>query len=252
MKRHRISGWVLGLVAIGLVAPQVGMVKVAAAQSGIDQASTGQVTGRILFKGDAPRLASIMMDQDPVCASEHNSPARVEDGTVNEGGTLPNVFVYVKTGAEQYKFSAPSQPVMLDQRACIYVPHVLGIMIGQELRVVSSDPTTHNVHVMSKANRDWNQSQTPGAAPLVRRFTKPEIMIPVKCNQHPWMTAYIGVTSNPFYAVTGNDGSFTIKGLPPGTYTIAAWTATFGTKEQTVSVSPRGSVTADFTFSSGQ
>jgi plastocyanin len=254
MKRDRISGWVIGLGSILLVggALTAPAAAPAAPQSGIDQASTGQVTGKVFFKGEAPKLATIMMDQDPVCASEHGAPVRVEDGAVNSDGTLPNVFVYVKSGAEKDTFPTPAQPVVLDQRGCVYVPHVLGVMVGQPLKVISSDPTTHNVHVMSKVNRDWNQSQTPGAAPLIRKFSKAEIMIPVKCNQHPWMTAYIGVTSNPLYAVTGTDGVFTIKGVPPGTYTIGAWTATFGTREQTVTVSARGSETADFTFGAGQ
>src|SRR5207249_10012011 len=90
-------------------------------------------------------------------------------------------------GAEKHNFSVPAKPVILDQHGCVYEPHVLGVMAGQELRVLSSDATTHNIHPMPKENREWNQSQPPGAPPLIKRFTHPEIMIPVKCNQHPWM-----------------------------------------------------------------
>ena len=212
------------------------------------QAASAQMSGRIYFKGTKPKLARIQMDQDPVCAAEDTEPVYVQDGAVNSDGTLPNVFVYIKSGLQQSNFPVPSQPAVLDQRGCIYVPHVLGVMVGQELKVISSDPTTHNVHVLPKDNREWNQSQIPGAAPIVKKFTHPEIMIPVKCNQHPWMRAYIGVTSNPFFAVTGSDGTFTIKGLPAGNYTLAAWTATFGTQEQNVSVQAGQSATADFTF----
>ncbi|HEY6293973.1 MAG TPA: carboxypeptidase regulatory-like domain-containing protein [Terriglobia bacterium] len=213
------------------------------------QASTGQINGKIYLKGAKPKLARIMMDQDPVCASVHPQPVYAEDGEVNSDGAVPNAFLYIKSGLQQSNFPTPSQPVILDQRGCVYVPHVLGAMVGQVLKVVSSDPTTHNVHFMPKENREYNASQIPGAAPLVMRFTRPEIMIPVKCNQHPWMKAYIGVVSNPFYAVTGDDGAFTIKGLPPGDYTVAAWTATFGTQEQKVTVRAGQPATADFTFS---
>ena len=174
-----------------------------------------------------------MMDQDPVCVQKHSGPVFAEDGEVNDNGTLPNAFVYVKAGAEKYTFAPPADPVVLDQDGCMYKPHVLGIMAGQTLKIVSSDATTHNIHPMPKDNREWNMSQAPGAAPIEQKFARPEIMVPVKCNQHPWMRAWIGVTSNPFFAVSGSDGTFTIKGLPPGDYTIEAWTATFGTQEQT-------------------
>ena len=122
--------------------------------------------------------------------------------------------------------------------------------MGQTLSILTNDATTHNIHPMPKDNREWNMSQAPNAAPLEQKFSRPEIMIPVKCNQHPWMKAYVGVTKNPFFAVTGSDGTFTIKGLPPGDYTIEAWTATFGTQEQKVTVGAKESKTADFTFKS--
>lgn len=211
-----------------------------------DREATGEIVGRVRFEGAAPKLEQIVMDQDPVCAARHADTAYQQDGEVNSNGTLPNAFVYVKEGADKYTFPVPSKPAVLDQRGCMYHPHVLGIMAGQELLVVSSDPTTHNIHPMPKDNREWNQSQPPGAPPLKKKFARPEIMVPVKCNQHPWMHAYIGVTRNPFYAVTGREGTFTIKGLPPGDYTLEAWTATFGTQEQKVTVTARKSTTADF------
>ena len=221
-------------------------------QAAASQTNAGEIIGKVSFEGVKPKLATIKMDQDPVCAELHNDPVSVEDGAVNANGTLPNVFVYVKQGAEKYSFPVPAKRVILDQHRCMFQPHVLGIMAGQELLIVSSDPTMHNTHPMPKDNREWNQSQPPGAVPTTKKFARPEIMIPVKCNQHPWMRAYIGVTTNPFYAVTGEDGSFTIKGLPPGTYTITAWTAPFGTQDQTVTVAPNGSATADFSFSQAQ
>lgn len=214
----------------------------------IDQATVGSVTGKVAFDGAKPKLSRIMMDQDPVCVKKHTGPVTAEDGEVNSNGTLPNVFIYVKSGAEKYTFAAPSDAVTLDQDGCLYKPHVLGVMVGQDFKVISSDPTTHNIHPMPKDNREWNESQPPGAAPIEKTFARPEIMIPVKCNQHPWMRAYVGVVKNPFYAVTSSDGTFTIKGLPPGDYTIEAWTATWGTQEQKVTVGPKETKTVDFTF----
>ncbi len=221
----------------------------------IDQTTVATITGKVLFEGAKPKLKAIMMDQDPVCVQKHTgSTAYTEDGAVNGNGTLPNVFVYVKQGAEKYTFATPTEQAVLDQNGCTYKPHVLGIQVGQDLHITSSDPTTHNIHPMPKDNREWNESQAPGAAPLEKKFARTEVMIPVKCNQHPWMRAYIGVMRNPFFAVTGSDGTFTIKGLPPGEYTIEAWSAGFGSgqvrQEQKVTVGAKESKKVVFTFQS--
>ncbi len=218
----------------------------------IDQSTVGEVTGKVSFDGTKPKQHVIMMDQDPVCVKAHGGkPVYAEDDAVNGNGTLPNVFVYVKSGAEKYTFATPSDPAILDQKGCMYTPHVLGVMVDQTLKVVTSDPTTHNIHPMPKDNREWNMSQPAGAAPIEQKFARPEIMVPVKCNQHPWMRAYIGVVKNPFFAVTGEDGTFTIKGLPPGTYTVEAWTAVGGTpqtQDQSVTLGPKETKTVDFSF----
>jgi len=218
----------------------------------IDQSTVGEVTGKVSFEGTKPKPYRIMMDQDPVCVQKHSGPVFAEDDEVNSNGTLPNVFVYVKSGAEKYVFAPPSDSVTLDQDGCMYKPHVLGLMVGQTLNIVSSDATTHNIHPMPKDNREWNMSQAPGAAPIEQKFTREEVMIPTKCNQHPWMRAHIGVLKTPFYAVTGSDGTYTIKGLPPGDYTIGAWTAIGGgqgqTQDQNVTVGAKETKTADFTF----
>ncbi len=214
----------------------------------IDPATVATVTGKILFQGAKPKLHRIMMDQDPVCIQKQKGPVYAEDGQVNDNGTLPNVFVHVKEGAEKYVFATPQEFVELDQDGCRYTPHVLGIQAGQTLRILTKDPTTHNIHPMPKDNREWNLSQAPGGPPIEQKFARPEIMIPVKCNQHPWMKTYVGVTRHPFYAVTGRDGTFTIKGLPPGEYTIEAWTATFGTQTQKLTVGAKESKSVEFTF----
>lgn len=214
----------------------------------IDPATVGGITGTVSFEGAKPAPQRINMDQDPTCEQKNHGPVFAEDGRVNDNGTLAGAFVYVKSGAEKYTFPVPTQTAVLDQNGCMYKPHVLGIMTGQVLQIISSDDTTHNIHPMPQNNHEWNMSQTPGAAPIQQKFMHPEVMIPIKCNQHNWMKAWLGVVANPFFAVTGADGTFTLQGLPAGDYTIEAWTATFGTQEQKVTVGAKESKSVNFVF----
>ncbi len=211
-------------------------------------ADTGQITGTVNFRGQKPVLRPINMGKDSVCATLHTGPVYPQDGQVNSNGTLPYAFVYVKESSATLPSKPPSTPVVLTQKGCWYEPHVMGIMVGQPFEVLNLDPTTHNIHVLSKTNHPWNVTQEPGSPSVVRRFKYQEVMIPIRCNVHPWMKAYIGVLKNPFYAVTGKEGSFTLKGLPPGEYTIEVWTALFGTHERRVTVRAGETTTADFTF----
>jgi plastocyanin len=208
---------------------------------------TGSVSGTIHFQGKALVLRPIVMDKDPVCTSEESGPVLPEDGRVNANGTLPNAFVYISSGASNVP--PPPNSVVLTQKGCTFVPHVLGIMVGQPLQVVTEDPTTHNIHVnATKGNRDWNVTQQPGTPSVTTRFSQPAIMVPVHCNIHPWMEAWIGVVTNPYYSVSGDDGNFAIKNIPPGSYTLSVWTATFGTQQRSVTVRPGESAKVDFTF----
>lgn len=210
--------------------------------------STGSITGKILFQGTPPERRKLNMSADPVCAARNPEPVLAEDGAVNSNGTLPNAFVYLKNVSGS--LMPPATPVVLDQKDCMYLPHVLGVMVGHPLKIVSSDPTTHNIHFMSTQNPNFNQTQPPGAPALIHKFMHAEIMITVHCNEHPWMSAYLAVTSNPFYTVTGAEGTFTIKNVPPGEYTLASWTATFGTQDQKVAVRAGQSTEVNFTFKS--
>ena len=209
----------------------------------------GSVTGKVSFKGAAPKNRAITMDADAVCAAKHSGPVYPETVTVNTNGTLRNVFVYVKTGLEGKNFAVPDQPVTLDQDGCMYKPHVLGVQTRQNLKVVSSDKTTHNIHPLPKVNQEWNVSQAPGSDPIIRTFSRPEETIPVKCNQHAWMRAYIHVVGNPYFAVTGDDGSFKLTGLPPGDYEIEAVHEEYGASSQKVTVPASGAATTEFSFS---
>jgi hypothetical protein len=212
----------------------------------------GSITGKVAFEGTAPKYRALSMDADAVCAAKNKGPVLPEAVVVNENKTLRNVFVYIKSGLEGKTFAVPSQQVELDQEGCMYKPHVLGIQSRQELKVVTSDDTTHNIHPLPKVNREWNVSQPPKADPIIQAFSRPEVSIPVKCNQHPWMRAYIHVTSHPFYAVSGADGAFEVKGVPPGDYEIEAVHEEYGAMVQKVSVKPSAATPLDFKFAAKQ
>src|SRR5271154_3833875 len=214
----------------------------------VDPATAGSVTGTIRYKGARPAPKPIDMGEEPACVQAHHGKAYDESLVVNPNGTLANVFVYIKGGLEGKTFEVPVTPVTIDQQGCWFHPRLLGIQTGQILSVVNSDPVTHNIHPLAQINREWNHSQGQGDPPLARRFLKPEIMIRVKCNIHRWMHAFIGVVDNPYFAVTGADGSFEIRGLPPGDYVIEAWHETLGTQEQKITVLPQGKTSASFAF----
>lgn len=220
----------------------------AAPSAPIDPATAATITGKVSFEGTKPTMPRIRMDAVPACTEANKEPVYSQEVEVNDNGTLRDVFVYVKEGLGDRTFPIPSEPAKLEQKGCTYHPHVLGVMAGQKFQITNDDPTNHNVHPLPSSNREWNQSQPPGSPPIEQEFARPEIMIPVKCNVHPWMKAYVGVVKNPFYAVTGTDGTFTLKGLPPGDYTIEAWQEKYGTQEMKVTVGPSETKTADFTY----
>ena len=217
----------------------------------------GSVAGAISFTGASPAKKGISMDADPVCASSNADP-HAEDIVVN-GDKIANVFVYIKEGTtggkniSGYQFPPAAQPAVLDQKGCQYVPHIVGVQVNQTLNVTNSDPTAHNVNVDAKQNEKFNQGQSPGAAPIVKQFKRAETVIPVKCNQHPWMRAYVGVLQHPFFAVSGADGKFEIKGVPPGTYTLVAWHEKYQQGlTQSVTVGAGEPAAADFSFTDQQ
>jgi len=221
-----------------------------AAVTKVDPATAATVTGKVSFAGQAPAKVVLRMDAEPDCKGLHSTPAVGEEVVVNANRTLANVFVYVKAGLEGKTFEASTGSVQLDQKGCIYRPHVLGVRTGQTVSIANSDPTTHNIHPMPAVNREWNQSQTPKAPNLDKQFPRTEIMIPVKCNVHPWMKSWIGVLDHPFFAVTGDQGTFELKGLPPGDYTIEAWQEKYGKQEQKVTLAASASQAIEFTFKS--
>ena len=210
-------------------------------------AHAASVTGTIQFTGQAPQLKKVDMNADPTCSSLHPTPVMNEDVIVNANQTLKNVFVYVKEGLEGQTFETPEEPVVLDQQGCMYSPRILGLQVHQPLQIVNSDSTLHNVHGMPKQSRQFNLGMPIKGMKLKRKFDTPEVMVKFKCDVHPWMRAYVGVTSHPFFSVSSDDGTFEIKGLPAGSYVLEAWHEKFGRQIQSVTVGEEG-ITADFTY----
>jgi len=215
----------------------------APAATPIDPATVATVSGTVKFDGTAPKAAKIDMSQDPGCKG-----ANTAENLVVNNGDLANVFVYVKDGLGNRTFDVPKDPVVLDQKGCQYHPHVLGLMAGQTVQIKNDDPTTHNIHPTPKDNREWNESQPPSSPALEKNFAREEIMLPVKCNQHPWMKMYVNVVKSPFFAVTDASGKYEIKGLPPGDYTLAFVHEKLGEQDQKVTVAPKDTKTVDQTF----
>ncbi len=213
----------------------------------VDLASGATLTGKILFTGAKPNPPKIQMDAEPVCARMHNNVPS-QEVVLNDNGTLRYVMVYVKDGLGNKSYK-PIDPVeKLAQHGCLYEPHVLGLVAGQELDISNEDQTTHNIHPLPKINREWNESQPAGDVKK-KEFTQVEWPpIPVKCNIHPWMKSYIAVFNHPFFSVSSKDGTFEIKGLPPGTYTIGAWQEKYGEQTQKITVKSKDEAKLDFTF----
>ena len=210
----------------------------------VDPATAGNVTGRVTLEGTAPANQPIKTASDPNC----KAAITTESYVVGSGGSLGNVFVYVKDGLGNRVFPVPAAPVVLAQKDCTYQPHVFGIQVGQTLEIVSNDPTLHNVHAIPMANQEFNFGQAIPGIKNQHVFSTREVMVPFKCDVHNWMNAWVGVVDHPFFAVTGTDGAFSLKGLPPGTYTVEAVHEKLGRQTQTVTIGEKETKDVAFTF----
>jgi plastocyanin len=212
----------------------------------VDVATAGSISGGVTFAGDVPAPVAIDMADEPTCLDENGGSAVTETVVVGSGGELANVFVYVKEGLDPSLAFPTGNPVILDQQGCTYRPHVIGLSAGQTLTVRNSDDALHNINATPTENRGFNRSQPQAGMEFQTSFPTPEIMIPIRCDVHGWMDAYVGVTSNPYHAVSDTDGTFTMDRLPPGDYVLEAWHEQYGTATQSVTVE-QGSV-ASVTF----
>jgi plastocyanin len=201
----------------------------------------------VRLDGLPPPPQTINMGSEAAC-EKANAARVVSTVTLGENSALANVVVFVKSGLKPYRFETPTQPAVVDQRGCLYEPRIVAVMANQPIEIRNDDATIHNVHAMPKENPEWNKAQRAGAAALQVRFSRPELAIPLICNVHPWMRAFVFVFASPYYAVTTREGRFTLKNLPPGSYVIEAWQERYGTLGQSVSIGPRESKSVSFAF----
>jgi plastocyanin len=214
----------------------------------IDEATGGTISGKVLFTGEKPAMPAIDMSANPMCERQHKTPQTAETAIINPNGTVRYAFVWIKDGLPKARWTPPQTNVILDQNGCVYRPHVLALMVGQQLEIRNSDPVNHNVHAEAQTNVAWNESQPPQADKKFKTFPREEIWFPVTCSVHPWMRAYLSVVSHPFFAVTGEDGSFTIKGVPAGHYTVEVIQEKFGRKSTDITVASKEAKTVDFSY----
>ncbi len=210
----------------------------------------GEITGVVKWDGNAPKMKALKMDADPVCAAAYTGDAaRAETLVLGEGNTMANIFVRISSGLADKTYPTPSESAVMDQKGCVYHPHVVGVMVDQTFLFKNSDDTLHNVNVKAKENRGFNLGMPTSLRESEQKFTREELMIEVKCNVHPWMKSFIGVSSHPFFDVTGEDGKFAIKGLDAGTYEVEVWHEKLGTSTQKVTITKDESKAVDFSFS---
>ena len=208
--------------------------------------AAGVVGGKVTLDGVPSMAKTINMSSEPGCAKMYSAPPKSEDIIVGQAGALENVVVYISAGAPD-ESSVPSQPVSVVQKGCRFAPHVIAMQTGQPVQMVNEDSTSHNIHPLATNNREWNKAEPPGTSPLTESFARPEF-ISVKCNVHPWMHAYFAVLKTSHYAVTGDNGAFSLNNLPPGKYTITAWHETLGTQTQEVTITGNENVPLNFVF----
>lgn len=215
----------------------------------IDPATTGSVRGIVSFTGTPPEPTTLRIAGDATCAAAHEGTVLAGDVLIRDG-KVENAFVYLKSGLEKYVFELPEEPVVIDQRGCLYEPHVVGAQSGQEIRFLNSDATLHNVHTRPENSRGSNFGMSRAGTERSIRIAKAEVMVPVKCDVHPWMKAYVGVLDHPFFAKSAADGGFTLQGIPAGEYVLAVWHERLGTKETKLTIAAGETAEASFELGS--
>jgi len=210
---------------------------------------SGSITGTITYEGKIPKFKEIKMDADPICVTHHSEPVFPQTLVLGEGQVMSNVFVQITTGIPKKDYPVPSEPVILTQKGCNYDPHVLGVQVGQPVKILNPDGTLHNVHALSKVNPEFNLAMPKFRKEMTKVFKKEESIFPIKCDVHPWMSGWLAVLSHPYFQVTKVDGQYTIDNLPPGDYTIEAWHEKLGKQKARVKIEGGEAKEINFTFS---
>jgi plastocyanin len=215
--------------------------------SGNPNPGQGSISGRVTFQGTPPKFKPLDLSKEPACVKMHSvMPLLPENVVMGSGNSLRNVVVYISAGAPDSAVSKGT-PVIFEQKDCHYTTHVLAVQAGQEIQITNNDPLSHNIHPLAKINREWNKIQ-PANTPAFSYAYDKEEFIAVKCNLHSWMQGYFAVLKNKHFAVTGEDGRFTLPDLPPGHYTITAWHESFGTQSKEFTIGGGETQTMDFVF----
>jgi plastocyanin len=207
----------------------------------------GDLTGTVNYDGKIPKKKTLRMDSDPVCNAAHSEAVYKQSFVVDENGNLANVLIYLKNASAD---TVPSESAVIDQKGCMYAPHVIGVQAGQEVKILNSDPTMHNIHGLPKVNKEFNFGMPKTIKERSVTFDKPEDVFVIKCDVHPWMKSYVHVFDHPYFAVSGTDGKYAISGVPEGEYEVVAWQEKFGSKRtltQTVTIGD-DSTMLDFIF----
>ena len=214
----------------------------------VDPATAGSVSGKVTLNGPAPAPEMMRIAADQTCIATLGSSAK-SDAILVADGAIQNAFVYIKDTLSDYTFDVPTAPVVLDQVGCRYTPRIFGVRVGQPIEMLNSDATMHNVHAMPMVNQEFNRGMPQQNSRMTQIFTAPEQMVRFKCDLHSWMNAYGGVMPHPFFAVTGADGAFSLKGVPPGTYELTIWHEKLGSTTKTIEVGNSQAVSLNVTLS---
>jgi plastocyanin len=247
----RVTGWRLLLLGAALTAAGCGGGASECDQprlaTPLDRSVTGTIIGTVGFDGEPPPMAALSFGGESGCAAQHAGPVLAGDALVKEG-RVQNAFVYVKEGLGERVFAVPTEPVTVDQKGCVYEPHVAAVRTCQPVVFVNSDALLHNVHGTPRLSSPWNFSMSAPGSRRTVRISRPEVMVEVRCDVHPWMRAYLGVLDHPYGAVTGADGAFTLGDVPPGDYVVASWHERFGSREARVTLGAKATVRLTFTY----
>lgn len=241
-------GWLLGIVmALAVGCSNSAPAPEKADTSPVDPAAVGRIVARVAFQGEVPPAKPIVMSSAPQCALSHDQPV-YDQSLLVEGGRVRNAIVWIEKGLEKYSFAAPTAALVIDQKGCIYEPHVAVAMVGQPVEFRNSDTEAHNVHGFPSVVSAWNFILSRKGASRTVTFDRPEVGVKVGCDIHPWMRGYLGVTEHPHAAVTPADGSVTLDGVPSGELTVAVWHETLGKQTKAVTLPPKGSAEIEFVF----
>jgi plastocyanin len=205
------------------------------------------VSGKVTFEGAPPAIQKVKMTADAYCAKQHPTEVEQADVEVGPDKGIKDVFVYVKDGVKG-TYPTPTTPAVIDQKGCMYSPHVLGVQAGQPIDILNSDETLHNIHAFPVTNEAFNLGMPVKGMKYTKKFDKPEVMVKIKCDVHGWMLSWAGVVAHPFFAVTKPDGTFAINNLPAGTYTLEAWQEKLGVQTAQVTVADKDTKTVAFSF----